>query len=178
MESEDKDFNIKTFAESCYKKHVEKHSQELMKFLNGLYPQTKKPLVVTYIDEAHNLEQSYWTLLRIVGIQDRYTRIWYIFMGTKSSLEFYNLPIFDCEFLYLNYMAIPHMQVARSLRHRQEIVHLMPPYIALGFDQNAISKDRAAVTVNMGFLQSIKHLSTYGRPMYVNLCTVPYRFLT
>lgn len=136
MGTEDKDFNIKTFAESCYNKHVKGHTEELMKFLNGSYPQTAKPLVVSYIDEAHNLEQPYWTLLRILGYQDKFTRLWHIFMGTKSSLEFYNPPAFDCEFQYLNYMAVSHMQVVRSLRLRQEIVHPMLPYIALGFDQN------------------------------------------
>ncbi len=55
-----------------------------------------------------------------------------------------------------------------SLRLRGEIEQLLEPYIALGFDQNVIYENKALVTVTMGYLQSIEHLSRYGRPMYVN----------
>jgi hypothetical protein len=55
-----------------------------------------------------------------------------------------------------------------SLRLRKEVERLLAPYIALGFDQNVTSENRSQVTVRMGYLQSIEHLSRYGRPMYVN----------
>ena len=44
-----------------------------------------------------------------------------------------------------------------SLRWKQEIVHLPPPYVALGFDQYNGRTPRT-----MGELQSIKHLSQYA----------------
>jgi len=56
----------------------------------------------------------------------------------------------------------------RSTRLRKEGIRLLPPYIAMGFDQIAIYEDRDGVIVKMGELQSIKHLTKYGRPMYVD----------
>jgi hypothetical protein len=49
-----------------------------------------------------------------------------------------------------------------------EGVHILPPYIAVGFDQIVISEDRDGVAVKMGELQSMKHLAKYGRPLYVD----------
>jgi hypothetical protein len=40
---------------------------------------------------------------------------------------------------------------------------MLPPYVTLGFDQHAIGNQPRIVT--MGELQSIKHLSKYGRPL-------------
>lgn len=66
------------------------------------------------------------------------------------------------DILYLIQYTVP------SLRLRQELERLLEPYIALGFDQNVICENRPLVTVTMGYLQSVEHLSRYGRPMYVN----------
>jgi hypothetical protein len=56
----------------------------------------------------------------------------------------------------------------RSVKLRLEGIQLLPPYIAIGFDQIAIAEDRGEVVVKMGELQSIKHLAKYGRPMCVD----------
>ena len=45
---------------------------------------------------------------------------------------------------------------------------MLPPYIALDFDRNVL-KCQQGVTGKIGELQSIEHLATYGRPMYVVL---------
>ena len=56
---------------------------------------------------------------------------------------------------------------ALSLRLRAELACLVPPYIALGFDQQAIASSGAKVEARMGDLQTIGQLSKYGRPLYV-----------
>ena len=53
-----------------------------------------------------------------------------------------------------------------SLRLRVGLKHLMKPYIGVGFDQNAICPGGVHVAT-IGDLQSVEHLSTYGRPLYV-----------
>jgi hypothetical protein len=89
-------------------------------------------------------------------------------------------------------MSVAYSETVRSLKLRKEIAHLLPPYIALGFDQQIIAKSqaqrarevaesqpqktpevvksqpqRAPEIVDMGDLRSIKHLSQYGRPLCV-----------
>jgi len=60
-------------------------------------------------------------------------------------------------------------EAVHSLRLKLELARLLPPYIALGFDQRMIAKNRATVTVSMGDLRTIEHLAQYGRPLYVVL---------
>ena len=62
-------------------------TEALAKFASTL---TKKPVVVTYFDEAHELKLSYWMLLRLVANQDPKTSMWYVFMGTQSSITTLN----------------------------------------------------------------------------------------
>ena len=59
-----------------------------MRFVKNLFPETD-PLCVTYFDEAHELELSFWVLLRLLQAQEPSTRMWYVFMGTKSSISYY-----------------------------------------------------------------------------------------
>jgi hypothetical protein len=58
---------------------------------------TKKSVVVTYFDEAHELKLSYWMLLRLVANQNPKTPMWYVFMSTKSSITTLNLAAQDSE---------------------------------------------------------------------------------
>lgn len=51
------------------------------------------------------------------------------------------------------------------MRAKGEVSSLLPPYVAVGFDQHLINKNRAKTTVRMGYLQSIDHLAEYGRPL-------------
>ena len=55
------------------------------------------------------------------------------------------------------------------LRLKLEVVRLLPPYVALGFDQRMIARSRAEKVALMGEFQIIEHLSQYGRPLYVAL---------
>jgi len=68
VKSAEKAFDILDFAKLCYEKHVHKESEDLMNFINGLCS-SKKQLFVAYIDEAHNLGDSYWILLHLLGYQ-------------------------------------------------------------------------------------------------------------
>lgn len=162
-----KDFDIETYAKRYYNEYVKQPTEDLVKFVTNLSPQ-RPPLLVTYFDEAQDLQLLFWILLRILGNQDNSTSMWYVFLGTKSSVSFfYPFPI-DSESLDLNHMTVSHRQLVRSLRLHDEVQGLPLPYVALGFDQNAIFTVQAPIKVTMGYLQSIEHLATYGRPMYVN----------
>ena len=52
-----------------------------------------------------------------------------------------------------------------SLRLSNELRKLLAPFIALDFDQN-VFKGQPEVTATIGEFQSLKHLASYGRPMY------------
>ena len=178
VKSAEDTFDIHGFAESCYEKYICKDIKDLMDFINGLYSTKKQLSLVVYIDEAHNLGDSYWMLLRLLGYLPEDMGIWHAFLGTKSSFNFYSPPPVDCEFSGFKLLAISHIKVVCSLRLRSELTKLVPPYIAIGFDQNAIFTNKAPARVNMGTLHSIKHLSLYGLPMYVNSCFVLKILLT
>jgi hypothetical protein len=82
------DFSIEKYAGEFYNAHAKKPAEDLVKFVLALDPE--KPLVVMYFDEAHELRSSFWTLLRLLTNQDECTSMWYIFLGTKSSISFFN----------------------------------------------------------------------------------------
>jgi hypothetical protein len=54
---------------------------------------------------------------------------------------------------------------ADSFRLWAEIAELLPPYVALGFDQHQIYKEKKEIIVTMDHFQTIKHLAQYGRPL-------------
>jgi hypothetical protein len=57
-----------------------------MIFLSSIQPGA---LCVTYFDEAHGMDKALWVLLRVLHYQELTRRMWYIFMGTKSSISYY-----------------------------------------------------------------------------------------
>ena len=67
----------------------------LMEFLTNLY-HGEQPLCVTYFDEAHELKTRFWIMLRLLSHQPKTTRMWYVFMGTKSSISYFTPPSQDC----------------------------------------------------------------------------------
>jgi hypothetical protein len=69
--------------------------EALMEFLTNLYG-GEQPLCVTYFDEAHELKMRFWILLRLLSHQPRMMRMWYVFMGTKSSISYFTPPSRDC----------------------------------------------------------------------------------
>jgi len=86
---------IETKSELLYEKaHVA--VQDLMTFLNNLHP-GQYPLCVTYFDEAHELGTRFWILLRLLNNQSVETMMWYVFMGTKSSISYFAPPPGMCE---------------------------------------------------------------------------------
>ncbi|KIL60391.1 hypothetical protein M378DRAFT_26527 [Amanita muscaria Koide BX008] len=133
-------------------------TENLMKYLSKLPGAENPPLCVTYFDEEVGLGDSYWALLRLLSHQDRSTRMWYVFMGTKARPSYLSPPSGN----------------TNSLRLRDEIVELLPPYIGLGFDQHEIYKEKKEIITTMDHFQTIEHLAQYGRPLWsATLETVP-----
>ena len=56
---------------------------------------------------------------------------------------------------------------ALSLKLRKELRRLVPPYIALDFDQHAILRNGTETDFRMGTFETVEHLAQYGRPLYV-----------
>lgn len=70
--------------------------EALMSFLTdlGVGP---SPICVTYFDEAHELELRFWILMRLLSHQPPATAMWYVFMGTKSSVSYFSPSAENCE---------------------------------------------------------------------------------
>jgi len=81
-------YNSIKVANEYYSFNAREATLDLLSFLKKLFP-NRKPLCVTYFDEAHELKMSFWILLRLLQAQDRSTSMWYVFMGTKSSISYY-----------------------------------------------------------------------------------------
>ena len=123
---------------------------------------------ITYFDEAHELDNRFWILLRLLSHQSRSTRMWYVFMGTKSSISYFAPTIDRSESSDFAHGFISHRRIiVSSLRLRKELETLLPPYIALDFDQNMPVGGGTAAAVKFAQLRSLEHLAKYGRPLYV-----------
>lgn len=85
---EDQNYSSVATAKIYRGYHAEKATVDLMSFVKNLFPRGN-PLCVTYFDEAHELGLSFWILLRLLQAQEPSTRMWYVFMGTKSSISYY-----------------------------------------------------------------------------------------
>ena len=153
---------IETKSELFYRK-ADEAVQDLMTFLADFHP-GRHPLCVTYFDEAHELGARFWVLLRLLNNQRVGTMMWYIFMGTKSSISYFAPPLGLCESSSLARALISFKDKVNSLRLQKEIQELLGPYIALDFDQNLLT-DRKEVTVTIGWLQSLQRFANYGRPL-------------
>ena len=80
-----------------YEWEARKAVDDLMSFLANLSSESSSTICVTYFDEAHTLQQQFWVLLRLVGHQHLSTEMWYVFMGTKSSVSYFSPSPQDCE---------------------------------------------------------------------------------
>jgi hypothetical protein len=140
--------------------------EDLQEFLASLDNQEQPPLLVTYFDEAHELQNRFWILLRLLSHQPKTVTMWYVFLGTKSSVSYFTPAVADCVSSIFAHVLISHCRIiVVSLRLGNELRKLLAPYIALDFDQN-VSKDQSEVTATIGEFQSLEHLAGYGRPMY------------
>lgn len=81
--------------------------ETLMAFLDSLYP-GERPLCVTYFDEAHELQLLFWILLRLLSHQPTTIKMWYVFMGTKSSISYFTPPPGDSMSSNISPMLISH----------------------------------------------------------------------
>jgi hypothetical protein len=154
-------------AEQYYEKYAKKATEALMQFVQALFP-GEAPLCVTYFDEAHELELCFWILLRLLQSQAPSTKMWYVFMGTKSSISYYAPTPENSESLPRAHASMSDCTAALSLKLRKELSRLVPPYIALDFDQHAIARKQTATNFRVGAFQAIEHLAQYGRPLYVS----------
>jgi len=75
-------------AREVFDRSTKNATQDLMEFLSTLQL-NKYPLCVTYFDEAHELKLCFWILLRLLYNQDSLTKMWYVFIGTKSNISYY-----------------------------------------------------------------------------------------
>lgn len=142
------DFDPFAASLKIYKRSAEEATKNLGEFLSSVLP--AKRISVMYFDEAHELGLHFWIFLRLVQHQQLSMKMWYTFMGTKSSISYY----------------APHPSKQLSLKLKMELARLLPPYIDLGFDQRVIALGRVVVSVRMGEMQTIEFLSRYGRPMW------------
>ncbi len=82
-------FDAIDMAEHFYKHHAEEATRKLMEFLSTILPEKK--ISIMYFDEAHELRSQFWIFLRLVQLQKAETKMWYAFMGTKSSISYFAL---------------------------------------------------------------------------------------
>ncbi|KAF8324209.1 uncharacterized protein EI90DRAFT_3076333 [Cantharellus anzutake] len=145
-EDENEDYDAIGHARDFYHRHAKAAVGNLVEFIKSL---TSNPLCVTYFDEAHELGKCFWIMLRLLQNQDDSIKMWYIFMGTKSSLTDFAPP-----------------QNMISARLRKEVRRLEPPYFALDFDQYAIEEAKTSKISTIGHLGTLHHLAQYGRPLW------------
>ena len=93
--------NLHSAVKGFYADITSPATQKLMAFISGLFPENKKTLCVTYFDEAHELRHRLWAMLRLLQHQHLDVGMWYVFMGTKSSISYYSPALKDREsFIY------------------------------------------------------------------------------
>ena len=161
------DFNIDEFARQTYRQVAKDATEALMTFITKLNPDPNNPvLCITYFDEASELDQLLWVLIRLVGNQDSSTAMWYVFMATKSKIAFFFPDRGDSEYLVYSRPPMTHREIVSSLRLFEELKRPVAPYLALGFDQIARA-NQGEMSVTMGEFQTIEHCCKYGRPLYV-----------
>ena len=89
-------YNIETKSRLLYEAEARGAVDALMSFLTKL-DDGPSPICVTYFDEAHELGIQFWILLRLLSHQRPATEMWYVFMGTKSSVSYFSPSPRHCE---------------------------------------------------------------------------------
>jgi hypothetical protein len=88
-------YNIQDKSESIYAE-AKAAVEALMTFLAHLHS-GQQPLAVTYFDEAQQMGARFWVLLRVLGHQNRRTKMWYVLAEEKSSINYFTPPRRSCE---------------------------------------------------------------------------------
>jgi hypothetical protein len=91
-------------AKRIYDRLVKASTEALAKFVTELHPAM---VIVTYFDEAHELDTLFWVLLRLLSNQPEGTPMWYVFMATKSSVSYFNPIAAKSEFSVLYFGHVP-----------------------------------------------------------------------
>jgi hypothetical protein len=169
------DFDTSTWSRKVYGLFAKEATENLVKFLSDVLP---KRISVMYFDEAHELGLHFWIFRRLVQHQLSSMKMWYVFMGTKSSLSYYAPPPSKRQSPASLACTCLTEEIVLSLKLKAELTRLLPPYIDLGFDQRAIAMRTEVVSVRMGEMQTIEFLCRYGRPMYVYFACKPQLFIS
>lgn len=93
------DFDIHAYSDDYYDRYMKQATEELASFTSRITWQT--PIVVTYFDEAHVLDESFWSMLRLLSRQDVTTSMLYVFADTKSTISYFNPAPASSECRYL-----------------------------------------------------------------------------
>ena len=89
-------YDIVAKSRKFYEEKARGAVEALMLFLNNLHV-GPSPICVTYFDEAHELGIQFWILLRLLSHQPLAAEMWYVFMGTKSSISYFSPSPRNCE---------------------------------------------------------------------------------
>jgi len=96
-----KGFNPVEMAKQIYNKVAKGATKRLMDFITNL-SHGDRALCVTYIDEAQEMAELYWILLRLLKHQDEAIGMWYAVLGTESKLHYYAPEPQDCQWYLLD----------------------------------------------------------------------------
>jgi len=90
------DFSIEKEASDRCDLHVRQATHNLMDFISSL--DFEQPaLLVTYFDEAKELQLLFRVLQRLLGYQGHHVMMWCVFMATKSYISFFTPALDRCE---------------------------------------------------------------------------------
>jgi hypothetical protein len=140
--------NSDTFiwSRKMYGRSAKEATENLVKFLSDVLP--AKRVSVVYFDEVHKLDLHFSIFLRLVQHQLSSTKMWYAFMGTKSSISYYALRPSKRQSPASLACTCLTEEIVLSLELKAELTRLLPPYIDIGFDQRAIAMGREVVSVS------------------------------
>jgi hypothetical protein len=80
--------HIEISAKTSYDHYVSQATENLMAFISEITGEDD-PLCVTYWDEADELQDVFWVILRLLSNQKPSVKMWNIFMATKSRLSIF-----------------------------------------------------------------------------------------
>jgi hypothetical protein len=69
--------------------HAKQATEALVDFVMALDDGPSASLCVTYFDEADELDFLLWIFLRLLSNQDKCTAMLYVFMATKSRIDYF-----------------------------------------------------------------------------------------
>ncbi|TFK75164.1 hypothetical protein BDN72DRAFT_561208 [Pluteus cervinus] len=134
-------------AQKVYRDHVLNPLTELLTWIQNT---GHIGLCVTYVDEAQKMGGLLRVMQRLISCQTLDSKMWFVFMSTKSNIDFFP----------------PSIEDRQSLRTRLEVATVLPPFFALGFDQIITKSNQTVTSYTMGEISSLNHIAKYGRPLW------------